>query len=221
MAKVGVPLAPPHHKVTLVTKINLIKMMFLLFFRRRSESPRTPLSSRTHPSQDLSRYIPAIVWEGFAGGCRPRQGGWGSNEDDTDPRGDDNVDDLRLCRPHTTINLSDKEKGGLGGAATVDANLRGRVGDAANEEKIQTTAMEKEKEWVRARARATRWIAAAGGGMGSKTTTTEAVVEATAVAVRVDTGAATTATTATMVTATAMTQLPGGIPRYSDGYPEF
>ena len=112
---------------------------------------------------------------------------------------------------HTTINLSDKEKGGLsdeetgGGVATVDANLRGRVGDAANEEKIRTTATEKEKE--RVRARATRRTAIAGGGMGSKTTTTEAVVEATAVASRVDTGAATTVTTATMVTATAMTRL--------------
>jgi hypothetical protein len=112
---------------------------------------------------------------------------------------------------HTTINLSDKEKGGLldeetgGGVATVDANLRGRVGDAANEEKIRTTTTEKER--ARARARAIRWTAVAGGGMGSKTMTTEAVVEATAVAGRVDTGAATTVTTATMVTATAMTRL--------------
>jgi hypothetical protein len=79
--------------------------------------------------------------------------------------------------------------------ATVDANLRGRVGDAANEEKIRTTATEKEKE----RVRATRRTAVAGGGMGSKTMTTEAVVEATAVAGRVDTGAATTVTTVTMV----------------------
>ncbi len=89
--------------------------------------------------------------------------------------------------------------------ATVDANLRGQVGDAANEEKIRTTATEKER--ARARARATQRTAVAGGGMGSKTMTTEAVVEATAVAGRVDTGAATTVTTATMVTATAMTQL--------------
>jgi hypothetical protein len=91
--------------------------------------------------------------------------------------------------------LSDEETGG--GVATVDANLRGRVGDAANKEKIRTTATEKEKE--RARARATRRTAVAGGGMGSKTITTEAVVEATAVAGRVDTGAATTVTTVTMV----------------------
>jgi hypothetical protein len=87
----------------------------------------------------------------------------------------------------------------------MDANLRGRVVDAANEEKIRTAATEKEKE--RVRARATRRTAVAGGGMGSKTTTTEAVVEATAVAGRVDTGAATTVTTAAMVTATAMTRL--------------
>ena len=80
--------------------------------------------------------------------------------------------------------------------ATVDANLRGRVVDAANEEKIRTTAMEKEKE----RARATRRTAVAGGRMGSKTTTTEAVVEATAVAGRVDTGAATTVTTTMAMT---------------------
>ena len=131
----------------------------------------------THPSQDLSRYIPVIVWEGFAGGCRPRQGGCGSNKDDYDPRGDDDVDDIRLCLPHTTINLSDKEMGGLsdeeagGGVATVDTNLRGRVADATNEEKIRMTATEKEKE--RARARATRRTAVAGGGMGSKTTTTQ------------------------------------------------
>ena len=38
--------------------------------------------------------------------------------------------------------------------ATVDAILQGRVGDATKEEKIRTTATEKEKEkeWVRARA---------------------------------------------------------------------
>jgi hypothetical protein len=166
---------------------------------------------RTPPSQDLSRYIPAIVWEGFAGGCRPRRGGRGSDKDDDDPRGDDDVDDVRLCPPHTTINLSDKEKGGLSeeetgeGVATVDANLPGRVVDAANEEKIQTTATEKELE--RARARATRRTAVADGGMGSKTTTTEAVVEVTAVAGRVDTGAVKTVMTATMVTAMAMTRL--------------
>jgi len=154
-----------------------------------------------------------IVWEGFAGGCRPRRRGWGSNEDNDDQRGDDDIDDVRLCPPHTTINLLDKEKGGLldketgGRGATVDANLRGQVGDATNEEKIQTTVTEKEKERARARARATRRTAIAGGGLGSKTTTTEAVVEATAVAGRVDTGAATTVTTATMVTAMAMTQL--------------
>ena len=154
--------------------------------------------------------MPAIVWdEGFAGGCRPRQGGWGSDEDDDDQRGDDDVDDVQLCPPHTTINLLDKEKGGLldeetgGGAATVDANLRGRVDDAANKEKIRTTATKKEKD----RARVTRQTAIAGGGMGLKTTITEAVVEAMAVAGRVDTGAMTTVMTATMVTATAMTQL--------------
>ena len=40
---------------------------------------------------------------------------------------------------------------GEGGApATVDTNLQGRVGDAADEEKIWTTAMEKEKVRVRA-----------------------------------------------------------------------
>jgi len=87
----------------------------------------------------------------------------------------------------------------------VDANLRGRVGDAANEEKIQTTATEKEKE--KERARVTQRTAVTGSGMGSKTTMTEAVVEAMVVAGRVDTGAATTMTTVTMVTATAMTQL--------------
>ena len=59
--------------------------------------------------------------------------------------------------------------------ATVDANLQGRVGNAANEEKIWTTAMEKEKEWVRARA--TRRTAVAGGGAGAKTTTTEVAVD--------------------------------------------
>ena len=86
----------------------------------------------------------------------------------------------------------------------MDANLQGRVGDAANKEKIWTTATEKEG------ARATRRMAVSHGGAGVKTTTTEAVVEATAVASRVDTGAVTTtttATTATMVTATAMTGL--------------
>jgi hypothetical protein len=39
----------------------------------------------------------------------------------------------------------------------VDANLRGRDGDTADEEKIRTTAAEKEKE----RARATRRTAVA------------------------------------------------------------
>ena len=105
-------------------------------------------------------------------------------------------------RPHNNKPFGQREgetfgRGDGGGVATVDANLRGRVGDAANKEKIRTTATEKEKE--RARARATRRTAVAGGGMGSKTMTTEAVVEATAVAGRVDTGATTIVTTVTMV----------------------
>ena len=83
----------------------------------------------------------------------------------------------------------------------MDANIRGRDGDAANKEKIRTTATEKEG------ARATRRTAVSHGGAGVKTTTTEAAVEATVVASRVDTGASTTATTATMVTATTMTGL--------------
>jgi hypothetical protein len=82
---------------------------------------------------------------------------------------------------HITINLWDKEKGGPfgqgeeGGAATADVNLQGRVGDAANEKKIWTTAMEKEKE--RVRVRATRRTTVARGGAGVKTTTTEVAVD--------------------------------------------
>ena len=34
----------------------------------------------------------------------------------------------------------------------MDAILQGRVGDTTEDEKIRTTATEKEKEWVRARA---------------------------------------------------------------------
>jgi hypothetical protein len=83
----------------------------------------------------------------------------------------------------------------------VDANIRGRDGDAADKEKIRTTVTEKEG------ARATRRTAVSHGGAGVKPTTTEAAVEAKAVASRVDTGASTTATTATMVTATTMTGL--------------
>ena len=85
---------------------------------------------------------------------------------------------------HITINLSDKEKGGLsdeekGGGRLLWTILQGRVGDATEEEKIRTTTTqrEKEKEWVRARA--TQRTAVAGGGAGAKTTTTEAAVEAT------------------------------------------
>jgi hypothetical protein len=87
----------------------------------------------------------------------------------------------------------------------VDANLRGREGDAANKEKIRTTAMEKEKE----RARTIQRRAIARGGAGLKTMTMEAAVEATAIIGGVDTGAATTATTATtakMVTGMTMTR---------------
>ena len=89
----------------------------------------------------------------------------------------------------------------------MDANLQGRVGDAANEENIRTTTTKKEKEQVKARA--TRRTAVAGSGAGAKTkmTTTEAAVEATAVAGGVDTRAATTMTMATMVVATTMTRL--------------
>ena len=83
----------------------------------------------------------------------------------------------------------------------MDANIRGRDGDAADKEKIRTTAAEKEG------ARATWRTAVSHGGAGVKTTTIEAAVEATAVASRVDTGALTTATTAKMVTATTMTRL--------------
>ena len=55
-----------------------------------------------------------IAWEGFAGGCRPWRGGWGSDDNDNNPREDDDVDDVRLCppRPHNN-NLLDKEKSGL------------------------------------------------------------------------------------------------------------
>ena len=111
---------------------------------------------------------------------------------------------------HMTVNLSDKEKGGLldeekGGAATVDTNLQGWVGDAADKEKIWTTTTEKEKE--RVRARATRKTAVAGSDAGAKTTTTAVAVEATAIAGGVNTGAAMTVTTATMVTASTMTRL--------------
>ncbi len=83
----------------------------------------------------------------------------------------------------------------------MDANIRGRDGDAADKEKIWTTATEKEG------ARATRWTAVSHGGAGVKTTTTEAAVEATAIASRVDTGASTTVTTVTMVMVTTMTGL--------------
>ena len=155
--------------------------------------------------------MPVIVWdEVFAGGCRPRRGGWGSDDNDENLRGDDDVDDVRPRPPHATINLSDEEKEGLldeekgGGAATVSVNLRGRDGDAADEEKIRTTATEKE----RARARVTRWTAIARGSAGAKTMMTEAAVEAMAVAGGVDTGAVTTAMTATrMVTVAMMTRL--------------
>ena len=78
----------------------------------------------------------------------------------------------------------------------MDVILQGQVGDTTEDEKIRTTATEKEKEWVRARA--TRRTAVAGGGAGAKTTTTEAAVEAMAVTSRVDTGASTTATMATI-----------------------
>ena len=87
----------------------------------------------------------------------------------------------------------------------MDAILQGRVGDAAKEEKIWTTATEKEKEQVRARA--TQRTAIAGGGGGAKRTTTEAAVKATAITGGVDTGSVTTVTTATMVTVTTMTRL--------------
>jgi len=83
----------------------------------------------------------------------------------------------------------------------VDANIRGRDGDAADKEKIRTTATEKEG------ARATRRTAVSHGGARVKTTTMEAAVEATAVTSRVDTVALTTTTMATMVTATTMTGL--------------
>jgi len=59
-----------------------------------------------------TRYIPAIVWEGYAGGCRPRRGGWVSDDSDGDRRGDGDVNDVRPRPPHTTINLLNKEKEG-------------------------------------------------------------------------------------------------------------
>ncbi len=80
---------------------------------------------------------------------------WGSDDDDGDLRGDDDIDDIRPRPPLTTINLSDKEKGGLsdeekgglsdkekgGGVATVDA----WDGDTTNKEKIRMTTKDKEK----------------------------------------------------------------------------
>jgi len=58
-------------------------------------------------------FIPSKHPEGFAGDCRPRRRGWGSDDDDDDPREDDNVNNVQPCPPHTTINLSGKEKGSL------------------------------------------------------------------------------------------------------------
>jgi len=61
-----------------------------------------------------------------------------------DPRGDDEADDVQPHPPHTTINLSDEEKGGLsdkekgGGAATmvmVTTMTQLNVCDASMEEK--------------------------------------------------------------------------------------
>ena len=95
----------------------------------------------------------------------------------------------------------DKEKGGGGGYCGRKSSRAGWY--AADEEKIRTTATEKE----RARVRATRRTAVARVGTGAKTTATEAAVEATAVAGGVDTGAVTTAMTATMVMAAMMTRL--------------
>ena len=81
----------------------------------------------------------------------------------------------------------------------MDMNPQGRVGDAADEEKIWTTAMEKEKEKERERARSMRRTAVAGGSAVAKTTMTEMAVGG------VDNGAPTTVTTVTMVTAMTMT----------------
>jgi hypothetical protein len=39
-------------------------------------------------------------------------GGWGSYNNDDDPRGDDDVDDVRPRLPHTTINFFNEEKDG-------------------------------------------------------------------------------------------------------------
>ena len=141
------------------------------------------LSSHTHPSQELSRHA-----------TYRRLSGWGLLEAaDLSGEGGEAMTTTmireemttsttsRLCppRPHNNKPFGQGEGGPFGrgeggGAATVDAILQGRVGDATKEEKIRTTATEKEKEWVRARA--TRRTAVAGGGAGAKTTTTEAAV---------------------------------------------
>ena len=64
-------------------------------------------------SLHTSPFHRCIAWEGFAGGCKPWRGGWGSDDNDDDPRGDDDINDVRPYLPYTTINLSDEEKGGL------------------------------------------------------------------------------------------------------------
>ena len=57
-----------------------------------------------------------IVWEGFAGGCRPRWGGWGGDDNDNDPRGNDDVNDVRLYppRPHNNKPFGQGEGGPFG-----------------------------------------------------------------------------------------------------------
>jgi hypothetical protein len=112
VAKLWVLLAPPHEKATPVTKKN-IKMLFCFFFVATYLNAAVLLRQRTHtplPRPIPARYISAIVREGFAGCCRPRWGGWGSDDNNNDPRGDDGIDDVRPRPPHTTINLFNEEK---------------------------------------------------------------------------------------------------------------
>ena len=108
VAKLGVPLAPPHKKAAPVTKKELIKMMFLFFFGKT-------LSSYTSPSQDLSQHATYRRLSGRGSLEAADLGGEGgevmmmtmTREGMTTSMTSDPI-----IPANTTINFSDEENGG-------------------------------------------------------------------------------------------------------------
>jgi hypothetical protein len=83
-----------------------------ILFKRPPRTLSSSAKGRTLPSQDLSQHATYRRLSGRGLLDAADLGGEGGEVMTNDPRGDDDIDDVRPRPPHTTINLFNKEKDG-------------------------------------------------------------------------------------------------------------